>query len=119
MAQVTALYPVMAEFVVDTEVEVNEASVACCSLPTTRSSACVMVGPMPEWSELSMVFVEIASKIQSIHFHPSTTPPRTDVNNLPGSPNDDLQAMSSRPRDITLPGAWVMGISGSTFGARM
>ena len=68
----TALCPILAVSVVDMEVEVSGVSVVCCSLLAIRSSACAVVEPMLEWSELSMVFVEIASKIQSTRFRPST-----------------------------------------------
>ena len=70
--QVTALCPIPEVSAVDTEVGVSETLVACYSLPAMRSSACVMVEPMPEWSELSTVFDGTASKTRSNRFHPST-----------------------------------------------
>jgi hypothetical protein len=79
-----------------------------------------MVEPVQAWWELKVVFAEIASKIKINSLQP-VDPMRilTDVNSLPGSPNDDLQAMSNRPRAITLPGACVVGRSGSILGVRM
>ena len=70
--QVTAFCLIPVVFVVCTQAAVSGALAACCFLPVIRSSAYVMVGLVPEWSELSMVLVERASKINSVRFHPYT-----------------------------------------------
>ena len=67
--RVTAFFPRLVAFVVDTEVGASETSVECCFPPVTRFSAYVMVELVPEWSELSMVFVERASAIKSACYH--------------------------------------------------
>jgi hypothetical protein len=118
--QVIAFCPILAVSVAYKEVVVSETSVACCFLLVIRSSACAMVEPAQALLELTVVFVEIASNIKINSLQPvDSMHTRTDVNSLPGSPNDDLQAMSNRPRAITLPGACMMDSSGSTLGVRM
>src|SRR5580692_10678912 len=72
MVQVTAFCQILAEFVIYTEVAVSETSAACCFLPAIRSSAYAMVGLLLECSELSVVFVERASKINSARLNPET-----------------------------------------------
>jgi hypothetical protein len=43
----------------------------------------------------------------------------TEVSSLPGSPNDDLQEISSRPRGRTVPGACCTGMFGGLISLRM